>query len=105
MEQSSIGPKPDFIDDGGLKVDKDGPGNVLARPGLGEEGGEAVVPECLVAGHVAVWLDAVLEAVELPARVADLNPGLADVDGDTLTLKTQQSSLTSKCLPSNQSQY
>ena len=29
-------------------------------------------------------LDAVLHAVELPARVAHLDPGLADVDADTL---------------------
>ena len=28
--------------------------------------------------------DAVLEAVELPAGVADLDPGLADVDAETL---------------------
>ena len=30
-------------------------------------------------------LDAVLEAVELPARVTGLDTGLADVDGDDLT--------------------
>ena len=30
-------------------------------------------------------LDAVLEAVELPARVTGLDTGLADVDGDNLT--------------------
>jgi len=35
--------------------------------------------------HLAVWLDAVLQAVELPAGVADLASGLADVDGDCLT--------------------
>ena len=40
MEQSSVGPKPDFIDDGGLKVHKHGPGHVLAGTGLGEEGVE-----------------------------------------------------------------
>ena len=34
-----------------------------------------------------VRLDAVLEAVELPARVADLAASLADMDGNTLTLK------------------
>ena len=39
--------------------------------------------------HLAVWLDAVLEAVELPARVADLAARLADVDGDALALQTQ----------------
>jgi hypothetical protein len=30
-------------------------------------------------------LDAVLEAVKLPARVTGLDTGLADVDGDNLT--------------------
>ena len=35
-------------------------------------------------GH-ALRLDAVLEAVELPARVTGLDTGLADVDGDNLT--------------------
>ena len=44
----------------------------------------------LVRGHGAVWLDAVLEAVELPARIADLAARLAHVHGDTLTLETNQ---------------
>jgi hypothetical protein len=35
-------------------------------------------------GHGAIGLDAVLEAVELPAGVADLDPGLPDVDADDL---------------------
>jgi hypothetical protein len=36
-------------------------------------------------GHGAIGLDAVLEAVELPAGVADLDPGLPDVDADDLS--------------------
>ena len=43
----------------------------------------------LLSAHLAVRLDAVLEAVELPARVADLAARLADVDGDALALQTQ----------------
>ena len=43
----------------------------------------------LLGAHLAVWLDAVLEAVQLPARVADLAARLADVDGDALALQTQ----------------
>eukprot|EP00955_Chlamydomonas_euryale_P057554 356816-Chlamydomonas_euryale.AAC.3 len=35
--------------------------------------------------HLAVGLDAMLQAVELPAGVADLATGLADMDGDCLT--------------------
>ena len=35
--------------------------------------------------HLAIRLDAVLQAVELPAGIADLDTGLADVDADNLT--------------------
>ena len=62
--------------------------DVLARAGLREEGVEGVVAAAnrLVGGHLAVGLDAVLEAVELPARVTALDAGLAKVDRDNLTL-------------------
>ena len=73
-----------LTNDRGLQVYKDGSGDVLARAGLGEEGGEGVVPHGLVGGHLAVGLDAVLQAVQLPAGVAHLDAGLADVDGDAL---------------------
>ena len=43
--------------------------------------------QALVAGHGAIRLDAVLEAVQLPAGVTHLDSGLADMDADTLTLK------------------
>jgi hypothetical protein len=39
----------------------------------------------LARSHLAVGLDAVLQAVELPAGISDLDTGLADVDGDHLT--------------------
>ena len=41
----------------------------------------------LVGGHLPVRLNSMLEAVELPAGIADLATGLADVDGDALTLR------------------
>jgi hypothetical protein len=37
------------------------------------------------APHLAIGLDAVLQAVQLPAGVTDLDTGLADVDADNLT--------------------
>ena len=54
-----------------------------------EESVERVIssPNSLVRGHLAIRLDAVLETVELPAGVTNLTAGLADVNGDTLTLK------------------
>ena len=62
---------------------------------LGKEGVERVVGDAdgLVGGHLAVRLDAVLQAVELPAGITNLATGLANVDGDALTLKWEESLL------------
>merc|ERR1712014_260733 len=77
MVQLTVGSASGLIDDSRLQIDEDSSWDVLASPSLGEEG--------LEGGHVAVGLDAMLEAVELPAGVSDLATGLADVDGDALT--------------------
>ena len=63
---------------------------MLAGTGLTEEGVEGVVStsDGLVTRHLTIRLDAVLQAVQLPAGISDLYTGLSDVDGDTLTLKT-----------------
>jgi hypothetical protein len=55
---------------------------VLAGTRLAEEGVEGIVAAAdgLVRGHLTVWLDAVLKAVELPAGISDLDTGLADVN-------------------------
>ena len=92
VEHLVVDAAPDLVNHGGLQVHEHGPGHVLTAPGLGEEGVEAVVlgPDGLVAGHGAVGLDAVLEAVQLPAGIAHLDAGLADMDADTLTLKLME---------------
>ena len=61
---------------------------MLASPSFREEGVEGVITTAngLVGGHLAIRLDAVLQAVELPAGVAHLATGLAHMDGDALTL-------------------
>eukprot|EP00916_Digyalum_oweni_P009708 GHVL01016352.1.p1 GENE.GHVL01016352.1~~GHVL01016352.1.p1 ORF type:complete len:468 (-),score=45.07 GHVL01016352.1:77-1480(-) len=86
VEQLTVGAGADLINNGGLQIDEDGTGDVLASAGLAEEGVEGVITTAdgLVGGHLAVRLDAVLQAVQLPAGIADLDSGLADVDGDTL---------------------
>lgn len=78
-----------LTDDSWLQVHEDRPGHVLASAGLAEEGVEGIIPPAqrLVGGHLPVGLDAVLQAVKLPARVADLHAGLPDVDGDAFPLK------------------
>ena len=55
---------------------------MLPGSGLREESVETVVSgsDGLVGGHLAIRLDAVLQAVELPAGVTNLTAGLADVD-------------------------
>ena len=74
---------------GGFQVNEDSARDMLARAGLAEEGVEGVVAATngLVAGHLAIRLDAVLQAVELPARVTHLDTGLTHVDRDHLTLR------------------
>ena len=61
---------------------------MLAGACLAEEsvGGVVSAADGLVGGHLAVRLDAVLQAVELPAGVADLHASLSHVDRDALTL-------------------
>merc|ERR1712113_936349 len=85
MVQLTVGSASGLINDSRLQIDEDCSWDVLASTSLGEEGLEGVVPEGLIGGHVAVGLDAMFEAVELPAGVSDLATGLADVDGDALT--------------------
>jgi len=81
----AVGAGADLIDHGGLQIEVDGTGDVLASASLGEEGVEGIVTasDGLVGRHLAIRLDAVLEAVKLPASVTGLATALADVDGDT----------------------
>jgi hypothetical protein len=72
VEELAVGAGADLVDHGGLEVDEHGTGHVLAGASLGEEGVEGVIAAAngLVGGHLAVRLDAVLEAEQLPAGVA-----------------------------------
>merc|ERR1719272_591279 len=82
VEQLSVGSGTDLIDDGGLEIEEDGSGDVLAGTSLGEEGVEGIVTatDSLIGGHLAIGLNSVLEAEELPAGVTDLDTGLSNVD-------------------------
>ena len=77
-----------------FKVDKDGTGDVLSSSSLGEKGVERVVTtsDGLVTGHLSIRLDSMLQAVQFPAGITDLNTGLSNVDRDALTLKSEQRS-------------
>merc|ERR1719183_3348491 len=68
VEQLAVGAGADLVDDRRLQVHEDAARDVLARTGLGEEGVERVITttDGLVARHLAVRLDPVLQAEELP---------------------------------------
>eukprot|EP00630_Chrysocystis_fragilis_P007120 CAMPEP_0197386976 /NCGR_PEP_ID=MMETSP1165-20131217/239_1 /TAXON_ID=284809 /ORGANISM="Chrysocystis fragilis, Strain CCMP3189" /LENGTH=472 /DNA_ID=CAMNT_0042912263 /DNA_START=199 /DNA_END=1617 /DNA_ORIENTATION=- len=84
--QLPVRPGADLVAHGRLEVDVDRARDVLPGPRLREEGVERVVPapDRLVRGHLAIGLDPVLEAEQLPAGVAALDTALADVDADAL---------------------
>jgi len=87
MEELSVGSGSDLIDNGGLEIEEDATGDVLASTSLGEEGVESIITTAnsLVGWHLTVGLDSVLEAEEFPAGVTDLDTSLSNVDGDNFT--------------------
>jgi len=84
-----------FTDYSGLKVNEDGTWHVFAGARLSEERVERVVSssDCLVTRHLAIRLDAMLKTVQLPAGVAHLHSGLADMNADALALQPNTTSL------------
>ena len=81
--------KGTLTNNSGLQVNKHSSGDMLSGPCLTKEGVESIISSTdgFVGGHLTVWLDAVLQTVELPAGIANLHPSLSNMDGDTLTLK------------------
>jgi len=82
VEELSVGSGSNLIDNGGLEIEEDASGDVLAGTSLGEEGVESIITttDGFIGGHLTVWLNTVLEAEELPAGVTNLDTGLTDVD-------------------------
>merc|ERR1719487_952723 len=87
VEELTVRASAHLIHHGRLQVNHHATGHVLSSAGLGEEGVEGIVPAAngLVAWHLSIGLDAVLQAEQLPASVANLDAGLADVDAKSLT--------------------
>lgn len=82
VEELSVGTSSDFINNGRLKIEEDGSGDVFAGTSLGEEGVEGIITttDGLIRGHLTIRLDSVLKAEEFPAGVTDLDTTLTDVD-------------------------
>ena len=87
MKQLAVGSRAHFVHNRRLEIDKYATWYVLARAGFAKERGEGVVAatQSRVRRHQSVRLDAVLEAVQLPAGVAHLAACLPDVDRNHLT--------------------
>ena len=78
--------------DSGLQIHEDSSWYMFAGASLAEEGVEWLIAgDHLVTGYRAIGLDAVLQAVQLPAGIADLDSCLAEMDANTLPLSTQTS--------------
>jgi hypothetical protein len=70
-----------------LQIQEHGTGYVLSCSSLGEKRVERIIPASsrLVTRHLPIRLNTVLEAVQLPACISDLDTGLTDVDRDALS--------------------
>jgi len=77
----------DFVTNSGFQIHENSARDVLSGGGFTEEGVEGVIAGwgSLDGGHVTIFGDSVLEAVEFPAVVTDLDTGLTEMDGDTFT--------------------
>jgi hypothetical protein len=70
MKELLVRPGSNLADNGRLEIHEDGARDVLASSSLGEERREVLVVHSV--RNRSVGVDAVLQAVQLPARVADL---------------------------------
>ena len=71
-----------LTDDRWFQVNEHSAGNVLSRSSLAEKRVKGIVSsaDSLVAWHLAIRLNSMLQAVQLPTSVSNLNSGLANVD-------------------------
>ena len=65
-----------------LQVDKYGSRNVLASARFAEKCVERVIaaPNGLVTRHLTIGLNSMLQAVQFPTRITNLDTGLSNVD-------------------------
>jgi hypothetical protein len=76
---------------------------MLTGSGLTEERVKCIVAatDCLVAWHLAIWLDSMLEAEELPTCIANLDPALAEMEAEDFTHDCKGNGEDKLCSKSN----
>jgi hypothetical protein len=87
VEELAVSTSADLVDDGGLEIEHNTAGDMLAGAGFRKERVKCVILDTdgLVGGHGTVRLNSVLEAEKLPTSVTSLDTSLTDVDGDDFT--------------------
>jgi len=87
MEQLAVSSCTHFIDNSWFKVHHDATRDVLSGAGLRKKRIERIIAATngLVTRHLAIRLDAMLEAEKLPASITNLDATLAEVKAKDLT--------------------
>ena len=81
-----------------LQINKNGARNVLSCSSFAEKGVERIVSASngLVARHLAIRLNSMLQAIQFPTSIANLHSGLSNVNWDALTLKEKENELENR---------
>jgi hypothetical protein len=87
VEQLTVGTGTDFVNDGRLQVKEHSARDVFASTSFGEKGVEGIIAttDGFVGGHLTIGLDTVLEAVEFPAGITDLDTSLTEMNREDFT--------------------
>jgi len=87
VEQLTISTGTNFVNHGWFQINEDAARNVFTSAGFRKKGVERIVATAngFIRGHLAVRLNAVFQAVKFPARIPDLNAGLANMDRNYFT--------------------
>mmetsp|Transcript_66257 Transcript_66257/g.104908 ORF Transcript_66257/g.104908 Transcript_66257/m.104908 type:complete len:203 (-) Transcript_66257:121-729(-) len=87
VKQLSVSASPNLIDNSGFQVYEDSTRNVFSRSSFAEKRVKGIITTAdgFVARHLAIRLNSMLQAVQLPTSISNLNSGLANVDRNTLT--------------------
>jgi len=83
----TVGTSADFVTHSRFQVNKDSTRNVLTCTSLREKGVEGIITssDSLVTRHLAIRLDTVFKAVQLPASVTCLDTSLTNMNRKALT--------------------
>lgn len=91
-----------LTDHSGFKVHKNSSRDMLSSSSLTEKSVEGIISSAdgLVTGHLSVWLNAMFQAVKLPAGIPNLDASLSNVDGDAFTLwGKNKNNMSIRCTP------